>query len=124
MSGQNYGSVEDIKKSMQELYDYAQWAEEHPDEAKKQLLDYWEKEEKQKTGAETMNNGQLKQLDKLEAEAAQLAASFFARALKAEPGSDAANRFKRLADKANIRAERRYQASITAYRASKWHKPD
>jgi len=68
-----------------------------------------------------MNNGDLKKLDKLEAEAAQLAASFYSRTLKAEPGSDTAKRFKRLAEKANTRAERRYQASIAAYRASEWN---
>jgi hypothetical protein len=69
-----------------------------------------------------MNNRQLKHLDKLEAEAAQLAASFYSRTLRADPGSDAAKRFKRLAEKANTRAERRYQASIAAYRASEWNK--
>ena len=62
-----------------------------------------------------MNNGDLKNLDKLEAEAAQLAASFYSRTLRADPGSEAAKRFKRLAEKANTRAERRYQASIAAY---------
>ena len=61
-----------------------------------------------------MNNRQLKHLDKLEAEAAQLAASFYSRTLRADPGSDAAKRFKRLAEKANTRAERRYQASISS----------
>lgn len=77
----------------------------------------------EKTGAgDTMNNGQLKHLDKLEAEAAELAASFYSRTLRADPGSDAAKRFKRLADKANTRAERRYQASIAAYRASEWNR--
>ena len=69
-----------------------------------------------------MNNAELKQLDTLEAQAAQLAASFYSRALRADPGSDAAKRFKRLADKANTRAERRYQASIKAYRASEWNR--
>lgn len=79
-----------------------------------------------RTGArrDTMNNGQLKHLDKLEAEAAQLAASFYSRALRAEPNSEAAQRFKRLAEKANTRAERLYQASLKAYRASEWNKKD
>lgn len=79
-------------------------------------------QEKTGTGRDTMNNAELKHLDTLEAEAAQLAASFYSRALRADPGSDAAKRFKRLADKASTRAERRYQASIAAYRQSEWNK--
>lgn len=78
--------------------------------------------EKTGTGRDTMNNAELKHLDKLEAESAQLAASFFSRALRADPGSEAAKRFKRLADKASTRAERRYQASLKAYRASEWNR--
>jgi hypothetical protein len=69
-----------------------------------------------------MNNAELKKLDTLEAEAAQLAASFYSRALRADPGSETAKRFKRLADKANTRAERRYKTSIEAYRASEWNR--
>lgn len=69
-----------------------------------------------------MNNADLKRLDILEAQAAQLAASFYSRTLRADPCSDAAKRFKRLAEKANNRAERRYQASIAAYRASEWNR--
>lgn len=63
-----------------------------------------------------MKSAKLKHIDKLEAEATRLAASFYSRALRAEPGSDAAKRFKWLADKAFTRADRRYQASIAAYR--------
>ena len=79
-------------------------------------------QEKTGTGRDTMNNAELKHLDKLEAEAAQLAASFYSRTLRADPGSNAAKRLKRLADRASTRAERRYQASIAAYRASEWNR--
>lgn len=58
-----------------------------------------------------------KKRDKLHAQGEQLAASMYCRALKAEPLSEAAERFKRLAKKATTRAERRYQASLKAYKA-------
>jgi hypothetical protein len=78
------------------------------------------------TGArkDIMNNAELKKLEKLHEEAEQSAAAFHAIAIRAEPGSETAKQFKKLADSAFDRAEKCYQSSIEAYKTSKWHKPD
>lgn len=69
-----------------------------------------------------MTNEELKKLDDLHNKAEQTAAHLYCETLKSEVGSDRAERLKRIANKASDRAERRYQESIKAYKASEWNR--
>ena len=65
-----------------------------------------------------MTNEEQRKLDTLEAQATQFAAHLFSRTLREPLDSPDLERLKRIANKANDRAERRYQASLKAYRQS------
>jgi hypothetical protein len=60
-----------------------------------------------------------RKLDKLHDEAVQFAAHLLSRTLREALESPDLQRLKRIANKASDRAERRYQASLTAYRESR-----
>ena len=64
-----------------------------------------------------MNNGELIKREKLHAEATQLAATLFSRTLREPLDSPRLQRLKKAANRAGDRAERRYQASLEAYRS-------
>lgn len=72
-----------------------------------------------------MTNEEQRKLDTLEAQAVQFAAHLFSRTLREPLESPNLQRLKRIgglksiANKANDRAERRYQASLKAYRESR-----
>lgn len=65
-------------------------------------------------------NGELKRLDQLEQDATRFSAHLYCLVLKEPLDSPRLQRLKKAAETANNRAERRYQASIKAYRATPW----